>query len=207
MLAYMRSMQEDGWVVCRVFKKKSIQRGFEYQLGTASAGDDDELQSFHSPGGVMTTLAEQKHGLLHQLTHGGVVVPAFDPCMNLPHLTSAEGQLAATAAFTSGTSAVAMNLLDMGRCSRHNHNHNMLKMTTTPCGSANDMPLNSGERFGAAADWSILDKLLASHQNLDQLFHCKFGGTTFAVPHHYQQEMQQQHMEISASSLHRLPLH
>jgi hypothetical protein len=55
MLAYMRSMQEDGWVVCRVFKKKSIQRGFD-QLGTASAGDDDELHSFHSPGGVMTTL-------------------------------------------------------------------------------------------------------------------------------------------------------
>jgi hypothetical protein len=190
----MHAMQEDGWVVCRVFKKKSIQRGlFDDQLGMApAAGDDDELHSFHSPGGM--TPVEQKHGLhLHQLMHGGV--PAFDPSMHLPHLTTAEGALGAPS-FTSGTSAVAMNLLDMG-CSPHN----MVKMTTS-CGSASDMPLNSGERFGAAADWSILDKLLASHQNLDQLFHCKLGGTTLAVPHHYQQQqMQQQHIEMSTSSL------
>jgi len=195
----MHAMQEDGWVVCRVFKKKSIQRGLDDQLGmVAGAGDDDELRFFHSPGGV--TPVEQKHGLhLRQLMHGGV--PAFDPSMHLPYLTSAEGPLGAPA-FTSGTSAVAMNLLDMG-CSPHN----MVKMMTS-CGSASDMPLNSGERFGAAADWSILDKLLASHQNLDQLFHCKFAGTTLAVSNHYQQQqMQQQHMEMSASSLHKLPLH
>jgi hypothetical protein len=199
----MHVMQEDGWVVCRVFKKKSIQRGFDDHLGMAAAGDDDELHSFHSPGGVMTPV-DQKHGL-HQLMHGGV--PAFDPSMHLPHLTSAEAPLGAPAFTSGGTSAVAMNLLDMG-CS----SHNMVMKMTTSCGSASDMPLNSGgERFGAAADWSILDKLLASHQNLDQLFHCKFGGTTLAVPRHYQQQQmqqqQQQLMEMSASSLHRLPLH
>ncbi|CAN6231081.1 unnamed protein product [Urochloa humidicola] len=175
---------EDGWVVCRVFKKKSIQRGFELQ-GTVAVGDDDELHySFqHSRGGACAaTPVDQKHGI-RQLMHGGF--PAFDPSMHLPHLTSAETAPLGAPAFMSGTPAAAtINPLDMG-----------------------DMPLlNGGDRFGAAAaaDWSILDKLLASHQNLDQLFHGKFGGAAaVGVPHHYQQ---QQMMGVTASSLQRLPL-
>ncbi|KAJ1278809.1 hypothetical protein BS78_04G107300 [Paspalum vaginatum] len=183
---------EDGWVVCRVFKKKSIQRGFD-QLGMAAGGDHDELQSFHSLGSA--TLVDQKHGL-QQLMHSGF--PGFE---HLPQLTSAEAPMGAQA-FMSGTSAVAVNQLDMG-CSPHN----MVKLATSSCGgTAGDMPLSGGDRFGAAADWSILDKLLASHQNLDQLFQGRFGGTTVAMPHHYQH--QQLMMEMSASSLQRqLPLH
>ncbi|CAL4888791.1 unnamed protein product [Urochloa decumbens] len=178
---------EDGWVVCRVFKKKSIvQRGFDQQ-GTVAAGDDDELHySFqHSPGGAATPV-DQKHGI-RQLMNGGF--PAFDPSMHLPHLTSAEAAPLSVPVFMSGTPAAAtINPLDIG-----------------------DMPpLNGGgDRFGAtAADWSILDKLLASHQNLDQLFHGKFGGAAaVGVPHHYHHHQQQQQMMgMSASSLQRLPL-
>ncbi|KAF8661407.1 hypothetical protein HU200_057047 [Digitaria exilis] len=188
---------EDGWVVCRVFKKKSIiQRGFDqHGMVAAAVVDDDELQSFHSPSSA--TPVDQKHSI-HQLMHGGF--PAFDPSMNLPHLTSVEAPLATTA-FMPGTSAVAVNSLDMAGSSPHN----LVKLTTS-CGTAGDMLLNhGGERYAAsAADWSILDKLLASHQNLDQLFHGKFGGPAVGVPHHYQQ---QPLMGMSTSSLQRLPLH
>jgi len=196
-------MQEDGWVVCRVFMKKSIQRGFDQQ-GVVAAGDDDELiQSFHhSPGGA-TPPVDQKLGL-HQLMHG--VFPAFDPSMHLPHLTSAEAPPLGAPAFMSGTppaAAAAANPLDMGSAP-----HNLAKLTAS-CGTTGDMLLNGADRFfggAAGADWSILDKLLASHQNLDQLFHGKLGGagTAVGVPHHYQQ---QQVMGMSASTLQRLPLH
>ncbi|CAN6237733.1 unnamed protein product [Urochloa humidicola] len=180
---------EDGWVVCRVFKKKSIQRGFDQQ-GMVSAGYGDELHSFqHSPGGEATPV-DQKHGL-RELIPGGF--PAFDPSMHLPHLTSAE------APFMSGSPTVNP-LIDMGSSP-----HNLVKLSTPPCGTSGEMPLlNGGDRFGA--DWSILDKLLASHQNLDQIFHGKFVGTAAAMPQHYQYQ-QQQMMGMSASSLQRLPLH
>jgi hypothetical protein len=192
-------MQEEGWVVCRVFMKKSIQRGFDQQ-GVVAAGDDDELQSFHhSPGGA-TPPVDQKLGL-HQFMHG--CFPAFDPSMHLPHLTSAEAAPLGAPAFMSGTPpAAAVNPLDMGSAP-----HNLAKLTAS-CRTAGDMLLNGADRFGAAgADWSILDKLLVSHQNLDQLFHGKLGGTGSAVgvPHHYHQ--QQQLMGMSASTLQRLPLH
>ncbi|PUZ75064.1 hypothetical protein GQ55_1G118300 [Panicum hallii var. hallii] len=190
---------EEGWVVCRVFMKKSIQRGFDQQ-GVVAAGDDDELQSFHhSPGGA-TPPVDQKLGL-HQFMHG--CFPAFDPSMHLPHLTSAEAAPLGAPAFMSGTPpAAAVNPLDMGSAP-----HNLAKLTAS-CRTAGDMLLNGAYRFDAAgADWSILDKLLVSHQNLDQLFHGKLGGTGSAVgvPHHYHQ--QQQLMGMSASTLQRLPLH
>ncbi|KAF8642617.1 hypothetical protein HU200_067297 [Digitaria exilis] len=189
---------EEGWVVCRVFKKKSIiQRGFDQHGMVAATVDDDELQSFHSPSSA--TPVDQKHSI-HQVMHGGF--PAFDHSMNLPHLTSVEAPLASVPAFMSGTPAIAANSLDMAGSSPHN----LVKLTTS-CGTAGDMMLlnHGGERYGAsAADWSILDKLLASHQNLDQLFHGKFGGAAVGVPHHYQQ---QPLMGMSTSSLQRMPLH
>ncbi|KAK3156499.1 hypothetical protein QOZ80_2AG0108070 [Eleusine coracana subsp. coracana] len=183
---------EDGWVVCRVFKKKSIQRNFE-QPGMAP-GDDEELQSF--------TPMDQKQGLHHQLMHGGF--PAFDPSMHLPQLASPETTpgSGASAFMSSGMPAVAMNQLDMGCSSQY-----MAKLTAALAGgNTGEIILNGGERFGAAADWSILDKLLASHQNLDQIFHGKLGGVGVQAPHHYQQH-QQLLMEMGASSLQRLPLH
>ncbi|KAL6629423.1 hypothetical protein ACP70R_029188 [Stipagrostis hirtigluma subsp. patula] len=183
---------EDGWVVCRVFKKKSIQRGFD-QPGMAAAGDDDEL---HSSIGAAPPV-DQKHEL-HQLMCGGF--PAFDLSMHLPQLTSAEVPPGAPA-FMPGTPTVAVSPFDMG-CSSEN---TMIKMMTSSGVSACEILRHRGDRFGAtAADWSILDKLLASHQNLDQLFHGKLTGAAVGAPHHYQQ---QQLMEMSASSLQRMPLH
>lgn len=187
-------MQEDGWVVCRAFKKKSIQRSFD-QPDMVAAADDDELQSqFHGANGM--TAVDQKCGL-HQLMHGGGF-PTFDPSMHLPQLTSAETP-PGVLAFMSGTptAPVSMNSLDVVGCSQ-----NMMKLTTSG-GRTGEMLLNAGDRFGTAADWSILDKLLASHQNLDQLFHSKVGASAVGV----HQQQQQQLTELGASSLQRLPFH
>lgn len=179
-------------MVCRVFKKKSIQRSFE-QPGMAQ-GDEDEFQSL--------TPVDQKQGLHHHhhhLMHGNF--PVFDPSMHLPHLASPD---ASPPFISAGTPpAIARNPLDMGCSSQY-----MGKLTTALAGgNTGEIVLNGGDRFGAAADWSILDKLLASHQNLDQIFHGKLGGVGVEAPHHYQQQQHQLLMEMGASSLQRLPLH
>ncbi|XP_047076882.1 NAC domain-containing protein 76-like [Lolium rigidum] len=197
---------EDGWVVCRVFKKKSIQRGYEQPDMAAT-----EIQSqFHgTPGiGMSPVDIDQKHDL-HQLMHGGVF-PTFDPTMHLPQLTSAETPPGVpTFMSLSGTQAStrAVNQIDMG-CSQSKY-QNMMKLTscTGGGGTAEMLLCSGGDRFGAETDWSILDKLLESHQNLDQLFHGKLGGSSAvgALPPHHHQVQQQQLMEIGASSLQRLP--
>jgi hypothetical protein len=182
-------VQEDGWVVCRVFKKKSIQRSFE-QPGMA-AGDEEEVQAL--------TPVDQKQGLHHQLMHGGF--PFFDTSMHLPQLASpGDATLGSGApAFMSGTPAAATNPMGMGCTFQY-----MAKLTSALAGgNTGEIVLNSGvgNRFGTAADWSILDKLLASHQNLDQLFQGKLEA-----PHHYQQQ-QLLPMQMGASPLQGLPLH
>jgi hypothetical protein len=193
-------VQEDGWVVCRVFKKKSIQRGYE-QPDMAAA----EMQSqFHgTPGiGMAPVDIDQKHDL-HQLMHGGVF-PTFDPTMHLPQLTSAETLPTFMPLSGAHASTVSVNKLDMG-CSQ---SQNMMELTScTGGGGTAEMLLSGGgDRFGAAADWSILDKLLESHHNLDQLFLGKLRGPAVgAPPPHHHQHHQQQLMEIGASSLQRLP--
>ncbi|CAM0945964.1 unnamed protein product [Alopecurus aequalis] len=196
---------EDGWVVCRVFKKKSIQRGYEQPDMAAN-----ELQSqFHGTADMAPDEIDQKHGF-HQLMHGGVF-PTFDPSMHLPQLTSAETPPGVPTFMTSSirhASTVAVNQLDYG-CANSQPQH-MMKLTSCSGGDANGemMMLNGSDRFGAAADWSILDKLLESHQNLDQLFHGKLVGSSAvrAPPsHHHQHQQQQQLMEINASSLQTLP--
>uniref|UniRef100_A0A0D9VEC6 NAC domain-containing protein n=1 Tax=Leersia perrieri TaxID=77586 RepID=A0A0D9VEC6_9ORYZ len=199
---------EEGWVVCRVFKKKSIHpRGlFDHQpdMAAAAGGEDDELRH-HLYGAADSGMSpaaavDQKH-VLHQqqqLTSahggGGFVVPAFDHSMHLPQLADA------TPASCNGGGHVAfassMNTLDAVGCGAQN----MMKQLASAANSGGEILMSAvvdgGGRFGAAADWSILDKLLASHQNLDQIFHGK--------THHHQQ---QQQMGIDTSSLQRLPLH
>ncbi|KAL5208023.1 hypothetical protein ABZP36_032458 [Zizania latifolia] len=189
-------VQEEGWVVCRVFKKNSIlQRGFDQPEDVAAtAADDDELRyHLHGTAHGMTTPAvvDQKHVLQQQLTHvgvgGGFFPAAFDASMHLPQLTSAD----APAPCGGHAAYSTMNPFDAVGCSP-----NLTKMTAS-VGSTGEMLNISG---GAAADWSILDKLLNSHQNLDQLFHGKAGAAS---------HQQQQHLiDIGASSLQRsLPFH
>lgn len=205
-------------MVCRVFKKKSIQRGYE-QPDHMLAGADELNQSsqFHATAGMALPVEEvdQKHGCHQHLMdmNGGVggFIPTFDPSMHLPQLTSAETAPAFMSRSSTHAPPVGLNnqlLDDIGFPSQ---SQNMMKLTTSCSGGdagTGEMLLNGGEgvRFGAGADWSILDKLLESHQNLDQLFHGngKLGGSAPAVlaPTLQQQQLR---MDMGTSSLQRMP--
>jgi len=45
------------------------------------------------------------------------------------------------------------------------------------------------DRFAGTTDWSILDKLLDSHQNLDQLFHGEITAASVSSMVTYQQQL------------------
>ncbi|KAG8058617.1 hypothetical protein GUJ93_ZPchr0002g26531 [Zizania palustris] len=190
---------EEGWVVCRVFKKNSIlQRGFDDMAAAAADGADDDELRYQVHGMTPAGVDQKQHVLQQQLTHngggGGFFSAVFDDAsisMHLPQLTSADAPApcGGHAAFSTMTPLYS----SLG-CSP------TLTKMTAPVGSTGD----SGEMLisAAAADWSILDKLLTSHQNLDPLFH----GKAAASHHHHHQ---QQHLiDIGASSLQRsLPFH
>ena len=184
-------MQEDGWVVCRVFKKKNYQRGLN--PAEMAALDDDELQPFPVPvpGALPTDHKHNPH--LMQYDHQ---FPSFDPTMQLPQLMSADQPVQTLLPSQHGV-PIAMSSLDV-ECSQ-----NLMKLTSN---GSDGMPHSAGggvDRFTGTTDWSILDKLLASHQNLDQLFQGKVS-TAYApsmAPYH------EQLMELGgSSSLQRLPL-
>ncbi|XP_015694042.2 NAC domain-containing protein 76-like [Oryza brachyantha] len=215
--------QEDGWVVCRVFMKKSYHRGLSPP--EMAAVDDDEIlhHSFPAP---LPAAADQKHShagghqqqLMPQHHQHYDGFPTFDPSMQLPQLMSAEQPAPAPAAaptsFLPGVPPAAMSPLDV-ECSQ-----NLMKLTSAGTGTNGAGLLHAGDhRFNAAAaaatDWSILDKLLASHQNLDQLFQGRIiaGAATsspaaaMAPSHNHQQHLMDQLGGAAAgSSLQRLPL-
>ena len=179
-------------MVCRVFKKKNYQRGLN--PAEMAALDDDELQPFPVPvpGALPTDHKHNPH--LMQYDHQ---FPSFDPTMQLPQLMSADQPVQTLLPSQPGV-PIAMSSLDV-ECSQ-----NLMKLTSN--GSDDAMPHSGGggvDRFTGTTDWSILDKLLASHQNLDQLFQGKVS-TAYApsmAPYH------EQLMELGgSSSLHRLPL-
>ncbi|XP_062228959.1 NAC domain-containing protein 76-like [Phragmites australis] len=182
-------IQEDGWVVCRVFKKKNYQRGLH--PAEMAALDDDELQPFQVPvpGALATDHKHNPHLMQYDF-------PSFDPSMQLPQLMSADQPFPALLPSQPGV-AMAMSSLDV-ECSQ-----NLVKLIST----GSDGMLHSGaagvDRFSATTDWSILDKLLTSHQNLDQIIQGKVTGASAAPMAPYHQRL----MELgSTSSLQRFPL-
>ncbi|RLM54688.1 NAC domain-containing protein 76 [Panicum miliaceum] len=184
-------IQEDGWVVCRVFKKKNYQRALNQ--AEMAALDDDELQPFPVPvpGALPTDHKHNPH--LMQYDHQ---FPSFDPSMQLPQLMSADQPVQTLLPSQPGV-PIAMSSLDVER------SQNLMKLTS----NGSDGILHSGgggvDRFIGTTDWSILDKLLASHQNLDQLFQGKVSTASAPPMAPYQQQL----MELGgSSSLQRLPL-
>ncbi|KQK18102.1 NAC domain-containing protein 76 isoform X2 [Brachypodium distachyon] len=203
-------IQEDGWVVCRVFTKKSYPRGIN--PAEMAAFEDDELlhpfpgQAQASAAGAMQT---SKHihmnnpHLMHQQQQH-YDYPSFDASMQLPQLMSTEHELPS---FLPGPPAVAMTSLDV-ECSQ-----NLMKLTSN--GSSNGMlhhgciSTSGGDPRLAATDWSVLDKLLASHQNLDQLFQGMVTATAAAAsmaPYQQQQQLMELGSSNGNSSMQRLPL-
>jgi hypothetical protein len=99
---------------------------------------------------------------------------------------------------------MAMSSLDV-ECSQ-----NLTKLTSN--GSDGMLHVHGGGagggvgRFAGTTDWSILDKLLASHQNLDQLFHGKVTAASASPMAAYHHQLMELGGSSSSSSLQRLPL-
>ncbi|KAK6947234.1 NAC domain, partial [Dillenia turbinata] len=142
--------QEDGWVVCRVFKKKNHSRIFQPEV----ANEED----YYSP--MMKASVSVPLELQKQDFQAASVFTNFDGSMHLPQLLSAESAAAAL----SFTSPVLLNTMDM-ECSQ-----SLLRLTTSG-GSCAEFSSSQHERLNR--DWSFLDKLLASHhQNVDHQGKC-----------------------------------
>ncbi|XP_030965752.1 protein SOMBRERO [Quercus lobata] len=132
-------IQEDGWVVCRVFKKKNHNRG--YQL--PEVAEEEHLSSHMKASGSAPPLQEPKQNNIQALYD----YTTFDGSMHLPQLFSPESVVVPP----SFISPMSLNTTDI-ECSQ-----NLLRLTTAGgCG------LMQQERYNG--DWSFLDKLLASHQ-------------------------------------------
>jgi hypothetical protein len=196
-------------VVCRVFKKKSYhQRGLN-PAEMAAALDDDELQPpFPVPiPGSSLQPTEHKTNPTHLMQYD---FPSFDPSMQLPQLMSDDQEQPVRPTLLPGHPGVAMASMSSLNidCSQ-----NLTKLTSN--GSDEMLHVHGSgagggvvvDRFAGTTDWSILDKLLASHQNLDRLFHGKVttaSASPMAVPVYHQQLMELG--GSSSSSLQRLPL-
>ncbi|CAN1749833.1 NAC domain-containing protein 76, partial [Linum perenne] len=182
-------VQEDGWVVCRVFKKKNQVRGYlpQQHHHAIAASASGSMHNHHHRHHI--------HDLLYN-DHNG-----FDGSMHLPQLFSAES-VAAAGNNISGLSSLQLPFINSGSNNNNNHNgdnnNNMSHESTlmqshhgllslTPCGGYGATPIVPQEKFinntssnaAANADWSFLDKLLASsssHQRL--LEHPNGTGTT-----------------------------
>ncbi|KAI4365297.1 hypothetical protein MLD38_021292 [Melastoma candidum] len=139
---FASDLQEDGWVVCRVFKKKN-QKGYQ-----AEAAEEPDQYMYHAKAGGVSTK-----------NHLESMIPSnygLDCSMHLPQLFSPE--IANTSAFPTGSFIGTLNM-DI-ECSQ-----NLLRLTSAgSCGFS-----NLQDRIGN--DWSFLDKLLSSsssHHCLDQ---------------------------------------
>jgi hypothetical protein len=147
-------MQEEGWVVCRVFKKKNFQRSMDMPHEVTIVEEEEELHQFRQN---RPTLPDQK--LVHYPMQCNNF--SFDPSMQLPQLLCTEPNNGPPLS-SFIPAQVSMNSHDID-CS-----HNLMKLTSNTVGVHD---IISHEKF--TTDWSILDKLLGSHQNLDQFFQGK----------------------------------
>ncbi|GER37542.1 NAC domain-containing protein [Striga asiatica] len=138
-------IQEDGWVVCRVFKKKNHTRGFQPELDP----DDIPIVPFHASGGC--TSVQNKH-TLPDPNPTQFMSYSFDHGSNsthLPQLLSPDQTLLSPNSFLPSL-PVGPTALD-GQGSR-----NLLGLNP----ASGFVPQ---EKF--SGDWSFLDKLLANHHH------------------------------------------
>ncbi|XP_043701269.1 protein SOMBRERO isoform X2 [Telopea speciosissima] len=153
-------VQEDGWVVCRVFKKKNNQRGFQSEV----AQDEEQHFSHMKPGGSSVPL-EPKQNFQMQYDF------SFNNSMHLPQLLSPDQSTLNAPSFLS---PLSLNTMDM-ECSQ-----SLMKLTSNGGGLVHQ----NDQRFNG--DWTFLDKLLqASHQSLDELCQNKCNPSSQVVDHHH----------------------
>ncbi|KAH7843515.1 hypothetical protein Vadar_017552 [Vaccinium darrowii] len=180
--------QEDGWVVCRVFEKKSTShnRGIG-QLPEYAPQDDQEEHYFGadafmikrstSTTGPSTLILEPKQNLQQALYDGNFDGYSSSSSMHLPQLLSPDHRhhqstsfVNMNGSFLSPTAISSFNKMDIEfECSQ-----NLLRLTSSGGNSTNGREIlqqqyKQERTTFNGTDWSFLDKLLASHQNQNQL--------------------------------------
>jgi len=113
--------------------------------------------------------------------------PSFNPTMQLPQLMSSNQPVPTLlpTQLACNNQLMTMSTLEV-ECSK-----NLMKLKS----NSSDGMLHGGgagggvDRFAGTTDWSILDKLLASHQNLDQLFHGEITAASVSSMVTYQQQL------------------
>ncbi|KAI3466283.1 hypothetical protein Pfo_022946 [Paulownia fortunei] len=153
-------IQEDGWVVCRVFKKKNHTRGFHPEFD-----QEEPIVTFNA--GAGSTLEQKQNSDPPQYINY-----TFDhnSSMHLPQLLSPE------TVPPSFLSPLPLGTMDM------QSSQNLLRLTSGGAGpSGCGGGLMQPEKI--SGDWSFLDKLLATHQNMDQISKChQFSQVADLVP-------------------------
>ncbi|XP_059664568.1 protein SOMBRERO-like [Cornus florida] len=175
--------QEEGWVVCRVFKKKNYisNKDFQYQSETFPQQHQQHFASKAS--GSAPILEPTKLNL--QALYNDYYSSIFDGFKHLPQLSSPD-QTSTVITPSSFLSPFPFNNVDM-ECSQ-----NLLRLTSE--GGCNGL-IPQAERF-TGTDCSFLDKLLASHQSLQdhqtkcqlassQDVHHHVGSSAQRFPFHY----------------------
>lgn len=149
-------------MVCRVFKKKNHQRG----IPPESLLEEDQDQFTHQLRASGSPSSFDHKHIPYQMPPCDF---SYGNSMHLPQLLSAEAS--APSAFIPPPPGLSLNALDL-ECSQ-----NLMKLTSAGAagggaagGGRSIPPPPPHERLaGGSGDWSILDKLLASHHNLGQV--------------------------------------
>ncbi|PIN20895.1 hypothetical protein CDL12_06414 [Handroanthus impetiginosus] len=152
-------IQEDGWVVCRVFKKKNHTRGYHPDVD-----QEEPLIPFNAVG---VCAPDPKLNSNHPHYNG----LRFDQhsSIHLPQLLSPESTV--PPAFFSSLP------LDL------HSPQNLLRLTSAAAGPSSAAVSGFAQHEKLSGDWSFLDKLLATHQTMDNISKChQFSQVADLVP-------------------------
>lgn len=177
-------VQEDGWVVCRVFKKKN--HNFRSGFHSEFAHHEEEEELVHVKSSVHHHVLDQPKQNHHQ--QAPYDFTTLDGSMHLPLLFSPESAVVPPPSFIA---PLSLNTMDTNICSQ-----NLLSLTSSA--SAGGCGISQHERLNHNGDWSFLDKLLASHQSLQE-----YHQLSQSKGHHHPSS---QVVEVGTSA-HKFPFH
>ncbi|KAL4313145.1 hypothetical protein GQ457_01G008190 [Hibiscus cannabinus] len=136
--------QEDGWVVCRVFKKKNHSRG-HFEAGFGQEDDFTHIKNVASSSSAQLEVRNNHMQTPYDYSFDGSSI-------NLPQLFSPESAAVAS----SFISPLSLNSMDIG------YSQNLSRLTST--GGAGGYGLLQQDQIRYNSEWPLLDKLLASQQ-------------------------------------------
>ncbi|KAL1815050.1 hypothetical protein ACET3Z_017624 [Daucus carota] len=147
-------IQEDGWVVCRVFKKKTHTRSYESEIHSHEEEQAASVRRLMEP--------KQSDQNLHTLYHDHHNGTIFHGSMQLPQLFSTESSAANHHHHQHPSNFLCPQLGSLNNNINEDKDCSQSLLRLTSTASPYFVPQ---EKF--TTDWSFLDKLLTSHQTMD----------------------------------------